>query len=391
MLSANSCKAGTLPKAEELSLMSTEKPSAPPTYDELSELVKRHESVIKTLKSTLTFQQNKTREILYSIPLGLLVVNEQQRIEALNKLVEEFFGYQTEELVSQKINVLFPELNILTVNPKPVQVLAKRKGGETFPAEIFVNEYDAQLNFVHVQDITERSRLDKLRQDFVAMVSHDLRTPLTSIRGFLTMVDEGAYGDISSNGHRAVERAQSSADFLISLVVDLLDAEKIESGDFEPEYQETTSGTVVDRAMYAIQAASKSADVAVEKDVTNDVFWADEDRIVQVIVNLVGNAIKFSPPGSTVTISGGMEGAGVVFRVRDRGPGIPKHLQSAIFERYRQLNQPKETKKRGFGLGLAICKALVEKHNGRLWVQSEEGKGSTFCFSVPLNDEKFRT
>lgn len=372
-------------------MTNTDKFPSSASFEELTELVKRHESVIKTLKSTLTFQQNKTREILYSIPLGLLVVNDQQRIEALNKLVEEFFGYQTEELVSQKISVLFPELLNLEVNPKPVQVLAKRKGGETFPAEIFVNEYDAQLNFVHIQDITERHRLDRLRQDFVAMVSHDLRTPLTSIRGFLTMVDEGAYGPLSNAGHRAVERAQSSADLLISLVVDLLDAEKIESGDFEPEFQETTSGMVVDRAMYAIASSAAAANVTVEKDVTNDVFWADEERIVQVIVNLVGNAIKFSPAGSVITISAGLEGAGVVFRVRDRGPGIPKHLQAAIFERYRQLNQPAETKKRGFGLGLAICKALVEKHNGRIWVQSEEGKGSTFCFSIPLLDEKFRT
>lgn len=369
----------------------TDNPEYPQTYDDLLELVKRHESVIKALKNTLTSLQNKTRDILYSIPLGLIVVNEQQRIEALNKLVEGFFCYQTEELVGQKISVLFPEFIRLEANSKPVQVLAKRKDGETFPAEIFVNEYDAHLNFVHVQDITERHRLERLRQDFVAMVSHDLRTPLTSIRGFLTMVDEGAYGDITNQGHRAVERAQSSADLLISLVVDLLDAEKIDSGDFEPEFQETTSGVVVDRAMYAIQAAAKAADVTVEKDVTNDVFWADEDRIVQVIVNLAGNALKFSPPGSVVTISAGLEGAGVVFRVRDRGPGIPKHLQSAIFERYRQLNQSAETKKRGFGLGLAICKSLVEKHNGRIWVQSEEGKGSTFCFSIPLLDEKFRT
>lgn len=371
-------------------MTNSEKPAYPQTNEELLALVKRHESVISTLKNTLTLQQSKTREILTSIPLGLLVVNDQQRIEALNKLVEEFFGYQSEELVSQKISVLLPDLIRLEVNPKPVQVLGRRKNGETFPAEIFVNECDSQLNFVHVQDITERARLERLRQDFVAMVSHDLRTPLTSLRGFLTMVDEGAYGEISAQGHRAVERAQSSADFLISLVVDLLDAEKIENGDFEPEYQETTSGTVVDRAMYAIQGAAKAADVTVEKEVTNDVFWADEDRIVQVIVNLAGNALKFSPAGSVVTISAGLEGAGVVFRVRDRGPGIPKALQSAIFERYRQLNQPKETKKRGFGLGLAICKALVEKHNGRLWVQSEEGKGSTFCFSIPLRDD-FRT
>ncbi|MBX9670912.1 MAG: PAS domain S-box protein [Candidatus Obscuribacterales bacterium] len=372
-------------------MTNSDKPATPLTYEELSELVKRHESVIKTLKTTLSVQQSKTRDILYSIPLGLLVVNGQQRIEALNKLIEEFFGYQTEELVSKKITELFPDLQFLRVNPKPVPVMARRKGGETFPAEIIVNEFDAQLNFVHVQDITERSRLDRLRQDFVAMVSHDLRTPLTSIRGFLTMASEGAYGPVSDQGNRAIDRAQSSADLLISLVVDLLDAEKIDSGEFEPDLQETTTNVVVDRAIYASQAAAKGANVEIDKEVTNDVFWADEDRVVQVIVNLVGNAIKFSPAGSIVTISAGLEGAGVVFRIKDRGPGIPKQLQSAIFERYRQLNQPKETKRRGFGLGLAICKSLVEKHKGRIWVQSEEGKGSTFCFSIPLMDENFRT
>ncbi len=364
--------------------------SQPRSYEELSELVKKQEEHIYRLTRSVESQQKRAREVLLKTPLGVLVVNDQQKIEAVNPNIETLFEYTREELFEKRFNFLFPEMPVVEIVSNSMRALGKKKSGETFPCEIFTDEAD-RVVMVHVLDITERQRLEQLRQDFVAMVSHDLRSPLTSIRGFLTMLDEGGYGDISPQGRRAIERAMSSADLLISLVVDLLDAEKIESGDFEPDLQETTTSTVVDRAMFATQAGAKSGNVTIEKDVTNDVFWADEDRIVQVLVNLIGNAIKFSPDGSTVTVYAGLEGAGVTFRVRDRGPGIPKALQSVIFERYRQLNQPKETKRRGFGLGLAICKALVGKHKGRIWVESQEGKGSTFCFSIPLLDEKYRT
>lgn len=349
------------------------------TYDELSELVKKQAAVIAN-------QQARTRHILYGIPLGLLVVNKQQKIEVVNKLVQQFFDYRPDELVGAKITLLFPEIERVVPDPKSVKVMARRKDGETFPAEISVNEYDATLDFVHVQDITERHRLEKLRQDFLAMVSHDLRTPLTSIRLFLQMVTHGSYGELSSNGLRAVERAESSTELLISIVNDLLDAEKIESGELQLELQQTTTLKAVERAIEASQGAAKSGDVVLTSDVTNDVFFADEDRIVQVLINLITNAIKYSPEGSTVKVLGGLEGASVVFRVRDQGPGIPKHMQTAIFERYRQLDQPKTTKRRGVGLGLAICKTLVEGHRGRIWVESKEGKGSTFCVSIPLVD-----
>ncbi len=347
------------------------------SYDELSELVKKQAAVIATYT-------DRVKTILYGIPLGLLIVNKQQRIEVVNKLIHHLFEYRQDELVGQRLSLLFPELNVIDPNAKGQKALARKKSGETFPAEIYVNMYDNMLDVVHVQDITERHRLEKLRQDFLAMVSHDLRTPLTSIRLFLQMCEQGSYGDMSPNGQRAVARAESSAELLISMVNDLLDAEKIDSGDFQPDLQQTSTNTVIDRAIYASQGAAKAGDVTLDKEVTNDVFNADEDRIVQVLVNLIANAVKYSPPGSTVTVLGGIDGTRVVLRVRDQGPGIPKHMQSAIFERYRQLDQPKATKRRGVGLGLAICKTLVEKHKGTIWVESEEGKGSTFCIAIPL-------
>ncbi|MDZ4838305.1 MAG: ATP-binding protein [Candidatus Melainabacteria bacterium] len=349
------------------------------SYEELSALVKKQATVIAN-------QQARTKSILYGIPLGLLVIDKQQRIEAVNKLVQDHFEYKPDELKGERATLLFPELQKFEPNSKPVVVVARRKSGETFPAEISVNEFDANLDFVHIQDITERHRLEKLRQDFLAMVSHDLRTPLTSIRLFLQMAAMGNYGDMTDKGKRAIDRAESSTELLISIVNDLLEAEKIESGDLEIDLTQTTTSRTVERAIGASQGAAKAGEIRLEHAVTNDVFLADEERIVQVLINLITNAIKYSPADSVVTVLAGLEGARVVFRVRDQGVGVPKHLQTAIFERYRQLDQPKDTKKRGVGLGLAICKRLVEKHHGSIWVESEEGKGSTFCVAIPLAD-----
>ena len=349
------------------------------TYEELSALVKKQATVIAQ-------QQARTKGILYGIPLGLLVIDKQQRIEAVNKLVQVHFDYKPDELKDKRATLLFPEVQKFEYSVTPVVVVARKKSGETFPAEISVNEFDANLDFVHIQDITERHRLEQLRQDFLAMVSHDLRTPLTSIRLFLQMAATGNYGEITDSGKRAIERAESSTELLISIVNDLLDAEKIESGDLQLELTQTTTSRVVERAIAASQGAAKVSEITLEHEVTNDVFVADEERIVQVLINLITNAIKYSPKDSTVTVNAGLEGARIVFRIRDRGVGVPKHLQTAIFERYRQLDQPKDTKKRGVGLGLAICKTLVEKHKGTIWVESDEGKGSTFCVAIPLAD-----
>lgn len=137
------------------------------------------------------------------------------------------------------------------------------------------------------------------------------------------------------------------------------------------------------KALTTVEGSKSNQTVKIEVDYTNDAIKADEDRVVQVLINLISNAIKYSPDNSTVRVIAGMEGLNVKFQIKDEGPGIPKEMHSAVFERYRQLEQSSETKKKGFGLGLAICKALIEKHQGKIWVESDPGKGSSFCFEIP--------
>lgn len=354
--------------------------------EELLKIVERQESAINKMSQTLDNIQNRTRKILTSLPLGLLILNEEMVIEAANSRIEQIFAYTPRELAGQKIQFIFPEVETLEADSQPKRTPGKIKTHDYIVCEIFANEYEddgVKRIFLHVQDVTEKQRLEQLRKDFVQMVSHDLRTPLTSINMLLSMLLQDRFGKLDEQGYTAVDRARSNADYLIKLVSDLLDAEKLESGDLEIEIQPTSVKNIIGKTVDATQDAAKAQKVSLDTEATEGGFLADEDRLVQVLINLVSNAVKYSEAGSSILIRGSMNGDGAEFSVIDHGPGIPANQQEAIFQRYKQLNQPKKLKRRGFGLGLAICKALVEAHKGRIWLESEEGKGSTFSFAIP--------
>jgi len=352
----------------------------------LKAIIKRQETVINKMSQTLDTIQSRTRKILTSLPLGLLVLDEDLTIEASNSRIQQIFSYTPRELAGQNIKFLFPELESIDADSALKRTPGKIKSQDYIVCEVFANvfeEEDVKRIFLHVQDVTEKQRLEQLRKDFVQMVSHDLRTPLTSINMLLSMLSQERFGKLDEQGYKAVDRAQSNADYLIKLVSDLLDAEKLESGDLEIEIQPTSVRNVINKTVDAAQDAAKSQGVLLETEIADGGFLGDEDRLVQVLINLVTNAVKYSDANSTVCVGGKLTNDGARFSVKDNGPGIPKGQQEAIFQRYKQLNQPKKLKRRGFGLGLAICKALVEAHKGRIWLESEEGKGSTFSFEVP--------
>lgn len=363
--------------------------SIPKTYQDLQRLVKEQAGTIERLSEALTSSRYHFKKVLTSFPLGLLVADENAKIIAINKQLEELIQAKAEAVAGKAVTSVLPEGDNLKPDPKPGRSIAKKMTGEEFPVEIFVNQFkegSKQNIFIHIQDITERQRLEQLKQDLVAMVSHDLRTPLTSIQAVLTMLDEGVYGELNQKALNAVGRAQSSADYLVGLVDDLLDSEKLESGKFDIEFNETSVGKIIEKTLHSIGTAAAKSNVELITDYTNDTFHGEEDRLVQVLLNLVSNAIKYSPSNSLVEIKAGIDGTDVKFSVSDKGPGIPQTMQPTIFERFKQAEQEETTRKKGFGLGLAIARALVIGHNGKIWVESAPGKGSTFFFTIPLID-----
>ncbi len=242
----------------------------------------------------------------------------------------------------------------------------------------------AMLDRSFHQMAADLKELEEIKQQFVAMVSHDLRTPLTSIKGFLELLAGGVYGDLNETGEHRAGLAQRNITRLISLINDLLDYEKLQSGKFSLDCREIDVASPISRSLDALRFFAEKEEVELVTEETQLKAYADEERLVQILVNLISNSVKFSPKGGKVTVTAVKKENFVEFNVIDQGRGVPKNLQDAIFERFKQVKTTDATEKGGTGLGLPICKALVECHNGIIGVDSEEGKGSRFWFTIPV-------
>lgn len=224
------------------------------------------------------------------------------------------------------------------------------------------------------------------KQELVSMVSHDLRTPLTSVQASLTLLSEGVLGSLPVRAHKEITNAENNTSRLINLINDLLDIEKMEAGQLRVDCQKTPVLPIFERSFEAVKAFAEKQNVNIKIVDTDLEIYADGDRIIQVLVNLFSNAIKFSPAESTVTLEAVWAPNNMVeLRVIDQGRGIPASFLPQMFQRFQQVDQIGDSKKKkGTGLGLAICKSLVELHGGEIGVRSEEGKGSTFWFQIPV-------
>ncbi|MBX9690758.1 MAG: PAS domain-containing sensor histidine kinase, partial [Cyanobacteria bacterium] len=268
------------------------------------------------------------------------------------------------------------------------ELTAVREDGTLFPVEISCNGIQFKggvLHLVAMLDVTERHEIERMKREFVAMVSHDLRTPLSSVQGMLALLSAGAAGNLPARAGSIVETAEGQLERLISLINDLLDIQKMESGRFQIERDEVLVKDLLDQSLEAVEQVAKAAKVEFSLPETNARMIADGARIIQVLVNLFSNAIKFSPADGSVEVTVIESPTEVEFRVEDHGRGIPPEHIDAVFERFRQVEPGDAKEKKGTGLGLAICKMIVEGHGGTIGVRSEPGKGSTFWFKIPVH------
>lgn len=224
-----------------------------------------------------------------------------------------------------------------------------------------------------------------MKQQFFAMVSHDLRSPLTSMRFLLNLLSAGSFGELSEKGQKKVEAAESDVDRLLSLINDLLDAERLEQGRLDIDRRTVEIDSVVERAVRSVSPIGESKRVKIETTLAKELVYADSDRIVQVLVNLISNALKYAPFDSVISVSARKRDNFAVIEVMDSGPGIPTEKQGALFERFKQVSASDANT--GSGLGLFICKAIISQHGGEIGVASDFGHGSTFWFTLPLSRE----
>lgn len=256
---------------------------------------------------------------------------------------------------------------------------------ELIAARLAALEQSARLYEKILLANKELERLNRVKTEFVSMVSHELRTPLTAIKGFVDVVMSEEAGALNEQQKRFLKIAHNSIDRLAFLISDLLDISRIESGQIKMEMSETSMEKILQEATetYRKTIEGKGISFHVETDKKLPRILADASRLKQVIDNLLSNAMKFTPAGGTVRIYAEDMGDFVLVSVTDTGIGIKKEEQEKIFEKFFQADSSLTRQVGGTGLGLAISKAIIEMHGGRIWVESEIGKGSTFRFLLP--------
>jgi len=262
---------------------------------------------------------------------------------------------------------------------------------QTFAAQSVLAIHNARL----FREIEEKGRelesANQHKSEFLANMSHELRTPLNAILGYTELILDNIYGDVPEKIQEVLERLEKNGRHLLNLINDVLDLSKIEAGQLTLSLNEYSMGDVIQTVSTSVEALAAEKDLDLKVEVSKDlsIGKGDEQRIAQVILNLVGNAIKFTDEGE-VKIEVTVSNETFLVSVHDTGPGVTEADQQKIFDEFQQADGSSTRKKGGTGLGLSISKKIIDMHGGRIWVESTLGKGSTFRFTLPIRVEKQR-
>jgi signal transduction histidine kinase/GAF domain-containing protein len=364
------------------------------------------------LYGELRHQKQHMEAVIQHMADGLLVLDRDRRIISLNQAAERMLGLEEAEVLGwspgqepcdPRFHVLVdicrleeassalprhpalldadepngqPEVTVSGAVPRILRVLSSpiRSAGDELGGEIKV-----------LHDVTRERELERMQNDFVSTVSHELRTPLFSIKGFVDLILQGKVPDPGTQ-HEFLTRVLQQADHLAAIVRDLLDTSRLEADTVDLTRTLLDLSDIVREALARLGAVAQSHKMTIELDTPPDLprVLGDARRLEQVVTNLVDNAIKFSSPGSTVTVRCESDEREVTVHVIDQGIGIPPEAMPRLFTRFYHVDSSATRRVGGTGLGLYICRRILDAHQGRVRVQSRPGEGSTFSFSIPI-------
>ncbi|MGC8874647.1 MAG: ATP-binding protein, partial [Chloroflexia bacterium] len=384
-------------------------------YDEqdLDLLTTIASQVAVAIQNARLFQQtmearDRLQAILESTHDGILMLDLEGRILLANPPVERWAGVVRERIIGRTLPALLRQAarqnpdaargmlaelrkGLRQIAEDPMAVLHGEFENPTGIAQAFawlsapvVDQQGRQIGRILViRDVTEAREAERMREDLVSMIVHDLRGPLTAFLGGLQAVLGRDLGPLTAEQQILLEAALDGGRDMLEMVNTLLDIRRLEAGKMPLHFGPVRLDEVVKRTVGRLSALIEERQLAVEIQVPPDlVVRADEENLARVWENLLHNAIKYSYMGGSVRLGSRIEAGRALCYVTDYGVGIPRSQQERIFEKFAQANQPGAP--RGSGLGLTFCRLAVEAHGGRIWVESEEGKGSTFYFTLPL-------
>lgn len=359
--------------------------------DELAAL----DAVLHEMHSSLETARRKERALLDNATALICSLDRDLHILEVSNAAEVILGIAAVDLQGLSL-----ERFVDAEQLQPVRRLQRETEPAFIEVELQVNKPDGTV--LHFQwsicwsppdsrffcvalDVSQKKELEEMKRDFMSMVSHDLRTPLTALTIFLEMLGSGAWGALNQTAMSGLEKSRRSLHHLIELVNGLLDLEKIDSGRLELALQPVSLLSVLAETIEMLEPLCDANEIDMDVQVATDLMvLADQTRLLQVLQNLLSNAIKYSPAQSVIKITAveSEQNEQILISIVDQGPGIPAELQGAVFDRFKQLDTSIRKGIKGTGIGLAVCKSLIELHGGSIGVTSEQGRGSTFWFTL---------
>ena len=371
------------------------------TAAQLQQSFSRVRTALEESEEKFTDSEARFRRAFQDAPIGMALIALDDRWLQVNPVLCEMLGYSEAALLGMSASALVhPDdreqlqhcVEQLSVNEnRHAQVELRyccNKGRIAWGLLNLSLVRDAENHpfyyVAQIQDITEQQAIDRMKDEFISIVSHELRTPLTAIRGFLGLLNTGAYEAHPEKAKYMIAQALANSERLVRLVNDILELERQTSGRIQLMMEVCQAEDLMRSAVAGVQSIADETRIALSVISTNTSVWAASDAIIQTLTNLLSNAIKFSPPHSVVTLSAQRQSDFVLFQVKDNGRGIPADKLETIFGRFQQVDVSDARQKGGTGLGLAICQSIVQQHGGNIWAESRLGEGSSFYFTLPL-------
>jgi NtrC-family two-component system sensor histidine kinase KinB len=368
-------------------------------YESIIEKSSKNEEMVWNKYNRALSEKKQTDAVIRSVAEGLLVVDAQGKVVMMNPAAERLLGVSRKDKIGKPVDESLKEEQLVSMvkdsngkEGREIELLSQNsETNKTIRASsaVIENENGQTIGMVSVlSDITKQKEIDRLKSSFVANVTHELRTPLVSIDKSINLLLTKTGGGLSESQEQFLSIAARNCKRLSLLINDLLDLAKLEAGKMNIILAPCVIDQVIRESIDGLSAWANAKTVAIVNKPAENLpqVKIDADKIIQVLNNLIGNAIKFTPANGTITVRAQVyKDREIVVSVQDTGMGIAQNELEKVFDKFYQTGERVATDVSGTGIGLSIAKEIVQLHGGKIWVESENGQGAKFSFTVPLN------